>query len=137
MDVSLIISTKEGSICVYSPNIYDVALCANSSKTSLLIPQSVSKPYKAILLHNRLGHPGKYAINQLAAKVSLSKLHMFSYTLCPTFTLSKDTLRKGKSSSHEYAASLQLIQVDICVPFNYGTTNKIFFDYSRCIFKVL
>ena len=135
VDVPFTIAIKEGGIYVYSPNTPDVALCANSSNTSSLLPKPVLKPDMAILMHARLGHPGNKAYNQLAAKVGLPKLNMSSYTLCPTCTLSKATLRKGNVSSHEYTAPLQLIQVDLCGPFNYNSNNKYFLTirdaYSR------
>lgn len=63
MDVPFTIAIKEGGVYVYSPDSPTIALCVNSSKTSSLLPKSVSKPDKAILMHARLGHPGNHAYN--------------------------------------------------------------------------
>lgn len=65
------------------------------------------------------------------------KLIKDNYTLCPTCSLSKATIVKGKVSDTVYTSPLQLIQIDLCGPFRYEnfTSTKYFMTvrdaYSR------
>ena len=59
-----------------------------------------------------------------------------NYTLCPTCSLSKGIVRKGKSSNTVYSAPLQLIQVDVCGHFKYtGFSDDKYFLTIRDVYS--
>ena len=110
-----IFGSKENNDCAvpsvmeYAYINYDINTMA---KETVAIPESVR-------WHARVGHPGLANYNRLANQLSLPIMIKDNYTLCPTCSLSKGIVRKGKSSNTVYSAPLQLIQVDVCGHFKY------------------
>ncbi|CCE65978.1 hypothetical protein TPHA_0N01970 [Tetrapisispora phaffii CBS 4417] len=72
------------------------------------------------LTHARLGHPSVGLYNRLASIIEEPRINENTFTLCPTCSLSKATMYKGKSSTTKYDHVLELIQVDLCGGFRYN-----------------
>lgn len=79
-----------------SSNPEHVAMIAESPEQNEMLPQASAKLDEAVLMHARLGHPGIRAFNQLADKLNYPRLNKDRYTLCPTCSLSKAAISKGK-----------------------------------------
>lgn len=73
----------------------------------------------AVINHGRLGHPSHDIFNNLARQVGFPQLNSDYLTTCPTCSVSKGVMKKGKTSTTTYTQPLQMIQVDLCGPFSY------------------
>ena len=112
--------TKKAKVVETAFSGHPVSIASSSSMASdpLLSSSKPATPLSSII-HARLGHPSMHTYNRLASMINLPKLQSGNVTLCPTCTVSKGTIRKGKASSTYYTSPLQLIQVDLCGSFRY------------------
>lgn len=103
------------------PNNTDTSLFSteHSSRTTDMLPIEHNSSKEEILMHARLGHPGTAAFNALATAMNFKQMDETKFTKCPTCSLSKAVVHKGKTSTTAYTAPLELIQIDLCGPFSY------------------
>ncbi|EDV09647.1 conserved hypothetical protein [Saccharomyces cerevisiae RM11-1a] len=102
-----------------------------------MLSQPISPTALPVKWHARMGHPGADIFNSLARTLRLPKLKTTEYTICPTCSLAKGTIKKGKVSLKKYTQPLQMVQADLCGGFRYQEfqSNKYFLTirdaYSR------
>ncbi|KAK5959780.1 uncharacterized protein PWA37_001157 [Arxiozyma heterogenica] len=84
-----------------------------------VLPSPKANIPDAIKWHARVGHPGLANYNRLANRIDLPIMEADKHSLCPTCSLSKGVMKKGKISDTQYTSPLQLLQVDICGQFRY------------------
>lgn len=84
-----------------------------------VLPSPKANIPEAIKWHARVGHPRLANYNRLANRINLPIMEADKHSLCPTCSLSKGVMKKGKISDTQYTSPLQLLQVDICSQFRY------------------